>query len=810
MGSYKGENGEQRNRSVATPDEIMVLFDTLVRVLDEPLFNEEGKITKTTCRVVESAFVTHVEQPLENKIKKQFSAESVCDLFESYVNVNKESGEVPDNNTINIRTTNSTLNQVSALVLVLDHKIDLQKECAKIILNYHGWQRFQWVYTMPSYLLYYWRKNDVQIAVLNRNLSMKGNERGEITYYDKNEKTKKYIKRKESYTIDKYDVVDKVTYISAYINATDKNKLATHLVVTTHHLDTLPSACAYAVATGAGTPAAGIGILKKYDNVRETVNQINENDKIDDYIYNYLYQRRDELQESELTIPETSEELSEIKSLAGLWTGYYLRNDQPSEASVPSDKGGLEITFLSIRADGRVVMKKRPSEAKHAGFLTWHQDNMVKISLSPQPGGDYERYMFLTKKKDKFDRTILEGVLSGWTSANTPFSCLIRFEQFELSTKDNDVELKTNFIARGDIRDGVVPKKVFEFLQNENKYLNVAEDCLPEFTISKDQDNLVKLVGEYFIVSYNQDMWSLSKNVAVLNEDGTFEITFQDYQLAGRMEYLAIGKVDQDFITLNVRTRENKKGQVIPFYGQYIFYLGTLLTNNDSNIYDSLDIVAGLSLRLDSKQRLQAKKEYLLPFDKAHAISADEFKTGNNQFKFSYLNQDFFNGIRIPTGSTNTFLKELANSMKGADGNILQVTAEMLNNPNTNKLRKIDYKQLYWRAFLFEVLFPDTNKGSDSDAYEFLYEALKHGLSKGMPENEVRLVTQALKVQESTQQTITSKLTTIQEFIKTHYEQNKNLEVFAGMFANPAMYEMDARKKYLDGLINAIRNTIPK
>lgn len=516
--------------------------------------------------------------------------------------------------------------------------------------------------------------------------------------------------------------------------------------------------CTYAVASSNGKPSCGIGLLIKYDNVDDKIININKSGAIDSFIHNALFQRREEISEKEFLVKEVhtfkeQSDINKVSDVKGLWKGIYCRNDK-GDSSL--ELGGLEIVLIYIYESGRVVLineVNRKKEREVEGFLSFPKDSkFIKCNFEITKDKIYQLQLFLQlfeSSKDFF----LEGVFSGWTNDNKPFSTLIHFEKINyspLAFDEANINFKTlieelddsshpQFVSKhNDDFKTIFPEdtNLISFFKNNKKFFNTISECLPE-TYRKDAKNRESLEvtkrfeGKYFLVSLDNSLESLIKAPIEIKEDCSFIIHYKEFHLLGHAEYFKNSSGGYLYLFVSKKRFITIQNDVEDFIGTYCFALNSLLkdaSNQNHYLIHEIEIATGVSIRINDDNIPQVKKEYLIPNDN-DTFSQEVY----DETKLGFYSDNFKNNLKGDKFDYSTFSRKV---LMGHDGNIIIADSESVKRADIK--RNVDYGEVYFNSFLYSIIYEKTKPVYE--IYQFLYNSLLHGLKLDIVEEKLTLI----------------------------------------------------------------------
>lgn len=764
-GRHQGDRRESKGslRVIANRTQIEFLLSKLLEInfkYDKDDFRIGGKVTKKSAGAIlflrKKLFIDR-KWSVERKSKKKrtgISLDNIEDLFSRQSKPTENSG---------------CIQELAAVVLAYHNEALPEKQYNDLISSKTAWTRFLADFDEElsklentfEYLFYFWDGTKVQFAVVHLliNLESKEWKEGRLFRY-KWDSSEGIYSNNEYDTALEFSVSSKkfLGYNVVTITATDNDKFIVNLVTQTYQ-DAYQRDrvfCTYTINDLTSKPATGVGLIVRYPDATEAVRQVNNNGQIDSSIYNILYERRDELDSEELAngmqeaLPN-SQEMEKLANLAGIYQGFFLRNDKPE---VLSDRGGVEKNLLFIHASGAVELVEAVDvgaaeiEQSLTGFISFpkSESKLLKCNFNKTQDRIYQLHMFLMLHTDKGEKKYLNGIFSGWTSFNEPFSTIICFEEIETfcgSTQEQINELKRFVLSQGTKAPKFIPKNslqdffemempedvLWHLANNDHKYLNEGVDCLPTQLREEghDFDKRIagRFAGKYYLLSYEHRQGQLIRAPLEIFSDGNFLIRYQNLQFSGSIRYLEFGSVGSNgYIEFTITRKYDDQRDLGLYVGGYLFFVKNILTQKENNVYSYIDLIPGISYRVNSDHAPQAKKEYLIP------IADDEFlPEALKRNKFTYFDFDFLNGaksIGATQEDSKAFLKVLARSLMGREGNIITAPTGSFNNLKTD-LRDVDYGEVYFQSFLFEIVFSE-ERHYVQRAYNYLTQSLLHGI----------------------------------------------------------------------------------
>lgn len=342
------------------------------------------------------------------------------------------------------------------------------------------------------YMLYFWSaKMHIGIAAVSLVKDDKDiidYERSELVYLHTNQLGKFEVNKKrkiESYTIVPNKVIEIIyqkkpgsprTFITVDVSGGDINDVNFAYF----------SYCG-SMSTNKG-PYAGIGIIEKIgkENFNQRLKEVSM--KIPSSIINALYQRRHNVEHSEIGLYESPDEIRDkqrtaLKSLHGFWVGYYPRSLKDSDNEI----GCLAKVIAFISDSGEVLIHyKTPNDQSelrpdYTGIIRFPYSKSTSVIVGKLEfyKGTHRIRLLLKIKSNK-----LVGNMTGWRDKDGfIFSRAIYFEPIPNITrnyKENVNDILKQYNPRGYGYD-----EIFNFLPEikylkklEEEYLHTVDNCI--------------------------------------------------------------------------------------------------------------------------------------------------------------------------------------------------------------------------------------------------------------------------------------------------------------------------------------------
>lgn len=796
-GKNKGETGEKSNSdesdNLLVKKQINILFlrlDAYCETQSIATKASNGKYTKNSLQKFAKHYNTKTSA-LKKKLgltglkgSTALDGESIANLFYSS----------------SIDTSKNKYIQYLSGFLLLEEKKISDVEFFKFSYSENtAWQFFIDDIYHHRYILYYWKGQDIQIGEVEFLYNPKTDEweSGKFYYYKNNLKGIKYKRNNQRYDI----IFLPVNSNSLFAYIMSANKLITQIIIPNSKNAAERSVlfCTYSVADSKGKPASGMGILIKCVNFESIINSINSDGRVSDFIYNILYQRRESISDTEFNVGEVEkipnfEEIKKISRIAGLWQGIYFRNDKPDTQSDEKYLGGIDTILIYIEESGRVILIdefENKSARELEGFLSFPEEaKLIKCNFKLEKDKIYQLHLFLEINADPNNNnsSLLEGIYSGWTSSNKPFSTLIQFKKVDIAIeyhgegknininetlKKLDPEFLPQFVSKSspDL-DTYLPKdsNLLSFLKNGRWHLNTYKECLPERLLLEHDDSFStihakKFVGKYFLVSLDNTMNSLVKAPVEIKDDCTFIVHYKDFHLLGTVEYYENNAKGYLYLVVSKKRHISETTKDIAFKGIYCFYLKNLLTeiSSDTELFvDEINIISGVSLRINADDIPQVKKEYLIPHEN------NEFDQGDfTNINYGFYKDEFETNLR---NNKNYDFKIFARKvLMGHDGNIIIANSNTATKTSgTYQYRDIDYGEIYFNSFIYTIIYEPEKE--DKEIYRYLYKALLHGLKLDIVQTKLKQLFVKNKVDKKKQDEIFLIAFNIRETIMQFYK----------------------------------------
>ena len=684
--------------------EIDFLFFKLQSVLKKSLLGKKnGIITRNSLSTVKETYDRKISAPLAGKDEnlqkiKLVTSEVLVDIFRDHVIADE-----------------STIYKLAALVLLIEKETEV-KQCIQEIVHKTSWNTFLKVYKQEflyfilkeTYILYYWKGNNVHIAQVSFQLNESKNEWVDckIVYYDNVEG--KFTECKLDY---KVVIIPKTaqTTNNAFSLYVYYEYQITQITISIPFSDIQNQKvffCNYTTHNKEGHLYSGIAVLKKYADINKKLNEIINLNIIDDDIYNFLYEKTNNIKSDTYNINElpNAKDITELNKLKGIWKVSYLRNTKPSH-SIAKDKGGIKQNYLKIEASGKILFKTNANNvAGYQGFITYPIiDNVkfIKIKIYPLTAAkSYRINMFLDINEDK---NIMEGVIAGWSERAKPFGSLVRIEKI-LKVKEEETYFKKvkpvfypkkNFVGVNEVSDASLT-----FFRNNRKLLDIAEDCLPDF-VEGNKEFLKKLAGFFYVISRDYAEGMFDKAKLKIFENGEFHIDYMDVSYKGIVkEFVSVNSSDK-YIYLNILYKMSDNIEWSKFAGGLLFNIPKdFISKNkpDGLLQNAKTPIIGLSLRKNAKGDIQSKKEILIL-----AENLSQFEEEKPE-KHAYTNEAILKNLKIKKDDEYLNIehyKLIIKNLRGQENNIMLIT----NDVTSKSIRENNYFEIYMNAFLFDVIF---------------------------------------------------------------------------------------------------------
>ncbi|MEO6613633.1 MAG: hypothetical protein ABIT05_12660 [Chitinophagaceae bacterium] len=702
---------------------------------------------------------TNLKELHEELVKGKQKSTPTQRLFEKIGDFSEINFYRKTNNTLYNRILSCYLLHHEHLISNISEIRDLQKDSIDIYISTKSKRKF---------LFYYWKRK-VRVGYLEFVFDIEGNLK-EITLEHLDEKFKMKSQGKSNSI--HFDIIAK--NVCTTLRHAD---IITQMIIPVEgNFKFSPiTFCTYSMNNSKSILASGTGILERINDFPSKVKILET--QINPLISNNLYLRREELEENEVRTKSLEKfknikEIEYFKSLKGRWIGSYMRNDKSFDSE---DSGGIEFVELEIQADGTMRLlspdfidgKQIVAFEGFGSFPGFENKNFLKANFGISDEGKiFSIHLFLESENGK-----LKGVISGWNLAFKPFSGVIIFEQikgkkeFKKRIAKEEIIFKTN-------SGEVLNKELFDFFQNENKYLNLPQDCLPINYSNYQFDELVLaglLKGNYFLFSYNKDEGTIIKLKTVITSEGCVSIYYGDIQYNGVALYKKFGNNSEGYLILDLyETKINKKKE--KFWGYYLFQVGQLISFKKEGHYDNANFIPGISLRVNTNGEPQSKKEYLLP------VENDVKFSEHNKFEFNYI-EDKIRDIRgSDDPSIFQSLKYFMLSLKGRTDNILKVPFGSVNNFETSRShRRTEYHEIFFNCFLMYCAFADPRKENlKMKSREYFVEAILHGLDITTINNSLNIFYERFSTSSKTKSKIELTCLSIANIVQTFNKKGKN------------------------------------
>lgn len=630
---------------------------------------------------------------------------------------------------------NICIQQLAGLALYLQDIVTDITECAKKIHSRTAWDEFlkhskPEMNSAATYMFYYWQDNICQLAVVELTFNEEHTQWIDcsIIFYDYDAINNTYSKNtiKTEVKILNNELPNKENQAFSFYIIHDWQIAQYTICIPGDIYNRKLFICSYSSYNRSGQPLSGIGILEKCGDTEKKVHEINRSKKIDDYLFNALYEKNALLNfdnSASTTLPNAAE-IREIKTISGTWIAYSLRNSKPQTHTGTEEMGGIEMNYLHIEPNGIVNLRSDDSGAPgYTGFLRYpisDNNRFVKCNILESPQDKiYKIHLLLTIHDNK---KILEGVMAGWSKNGEPFASLIKLKRADAKRKNDTDEAdvyEPKFFAKKEISNSSeIDESLLYFLRNNSKYLDLAEECLP--LVHAGNMQLYKnLSGKFYLVSRDFDEGLIDKAKLELFDDGLFKVEYPDVSYTGMVKEFISDGDSEHYIYLDISGKKlniHKKWK--EFSGSLMFNTGKLLISQHDKLSERIETLIGFSLRKNVNHFLQVKKEIIIP-----ALSADDFDN-EKAHKYNYSEEDkiIANFKHYPDDKV---LKidyfEVLKNLRGKENNIMLLAPDQT---TLDTFRETDYFEVYMNAFLFETLF--TRQLDYPRIYNYLIQALLH------------------------------------------------------------------------------------
>ncbi|HEX5155105.1 MAG TPA: hypothetical protein VFW07_26860 [Parafilimonas sp.] len=715
-------DGLSYGSAIASKKQLLFLFKVLENHSSIRFTNIQEKYTKDSLKPLKQLYEEKLVKPYaaiagNSKQLPEFDSETFAKL------INKK--EASDRA--------YSIHALAGLALYLEDKRENLETCADKIFQKTAWSFFLDYYKfqfshIDSYIWYYWQDEYVGIAEMHFTVDATKTFWTDcrIVYYDLD----------ASSVYKKNTISSEVTIIK---NAQSDNKdhrafsfYVLHGWQTSQYTIPLPAdiqsnnffLCSYASHTRSNAPISGIGLLMKYDDIEKKVKEININKKIDDEIYNMLYERNALLnyESPNSNILPSRQSIENIKTISGIWKAYNLRSNYPG--STDTIQSGIELNYLFIEPSGIIYLKCDENKNKaYKGFLRYPlPENTKLIKCNIQVSKTDKVYKMHLLLNIHYPQKVMDGVIAGWTDKNEPFATLIQLEKINEYADNTETVIENcipQFIPKEKILDNADLNPVLlHFLRNKKNYLDLPGDCLPNHEpVSKKI--FKNLAGIYYLLSRDFEEGLIDKAKLEIFSSGSFIVNYPDISYRGSVKEYITTSARENYIYLDIFQKKlNIQEQWSNYSGSIVFDVGNIFSYDDKKLSEKITTRVGLSLRKNLNNYLQVKKEILIP--------ASDRTTFDEEISRKYMYDEeagLIKNLKAPASSAGLSIqhKELLLGIRGKENNIMLVSAD---EAASGIIRDTNYFELYMNAFLFEILFTAPIK--DSKVYNYLIQALLH------------------------------------------------------------------------------------
>lgn len=464
-------------------------------------------------------------------------------------------------------------------------------------------------------------------------------------------------------------------------------------------------------------PSCGVGLFVKYADSANQIKSIIENNTVEDWIYNLLYNKLLEISQDENKINtieklKESSEVSRLNAIKGTWKSYHYRSDKPDGNSIPAkDKGQFELNYLQISPNGQLTFIC--DENRYNGFISFPIDGVnrfFKGNLQISTNGKiYKLHLFLYAINNT---NTLEGVFSGWNSENKPFSSLIWLER--MTNEIISDGLSSTLINLKSVSGDQTNHELLSFHSNSEGFFSFPHNL--QFLTQTQNDTLIsKFSGKYYLLSRNNKQGYFDKAALIIEKNGKFTAQYFDVKYDGEIREIKYENERKSYLFFDIysKTVENKSRK---FGGCFYFSLTNIILGSEAeSLHNKIVYLSGLSLRITSTGNIQSKREYLMP--------AEDAIFSENGLLIPFADEStLVSGIMhnncVDKKSFDSIFNLLAKNLRGNEENMFLVDPDK---PNELPEKEVNYGDVYTNSFLFEALY---SKEITSNVYNYLIRAI--------------------------------------------------------------------------------------